>query len=98
MNRDATVQLSVQNDSLNHCKIIVISIPTLLPKFPNLIRVPYSLGIYEIKTLPNKHIKIDYTLKVDPGGTIPTWLVNLTATIAPYSTFLKLRQIAESNP
>lgn len=95
-NRDAVVQLSFANDTVNKKLVIAVqSMPNILPEKPDLVRVPYSLGLYDVKTLPNNHIKIDYTLKVNPGGSLPAWLVNYTATIGPYNTFIKLKGLVE---
>lgn len=94
-NRDATVQLAVAKDSIGNHTITVRSLPNLLAPKPNLVRVPYSLGTYKINRLPGNHIRVDYTLSVDPGGAIPAWLVNYTATIGPYNTFIKLKALVE---
>ncbi len=95
-NRDAVVQLAVANDTLNKKTIITVtSMPGLIPEKPNLVRVPYSLGQYFITSLPGNHIKIDYTLSVSPGGSLPAWLVNYTATIGPYNTFMSLKKLVE---
>lgn len=95
-NRDAVVQLAVARDTLNKKTIITIkSIPDLIPEKPNIVRVPYSLGQYFITSLPGNRIKIDYTLSVSPGGSLPAWLVNYTATIGPYNTFMNLKKLVE---
>lgn len=95
-NRDAVVRFAVSDDSANRKTTITIkSFPDLIPKKPNLVRVPYSLGQYDIISLPGNHIKIDYTLSVSPGGSLPAWLVNYTATIGPYNTFLSLKKLVE---
>ena len=95
-NRDAVVQLTVARDSLNkNYKIEVRSFPNLIPVKSNIIRVPYSLASYNIIALPNNRISIDYILRVDPGGSLPAWLVNYTATIGPYNTFVKLKEMVE---
>lgn len=95
-NRDATVQLAFAHDAVNNnLAISVRSLPDLLPRKPGLIRVPYSLGLYQVSGLPGNRIKIDYTLRVNPGGSLPAWLVNYTATIGPYNTFVKLKELVE---
>jgi hypothetical protein len=94
-NRDAVVQLLVSKDSLRNTLVAIRSMPTLLPKKPGIVRVPFSLGIYKISILSSKRLKIDYTLSVDPGGAIPAWLVNYTATMAPYNTFINLKGLVE---
>ncbi len=95
-NRDAVVQLSVARDTDNKNLIIsVLSVPDLVAEKQNVVRVPYSLGMYNVTNLPDNRMKIDYTLTVNPGGTLPAWLVNYTATIGPYNTFLKLKELVE---
>ncbi len=97
-NRDASVELAVAKDSLSKKAIITVrSFPKLVPYKKNIIRVPYSLGLYKLNSLPNNHIKIDYTLSVNPGGTLPSWLVNYTATIGPYQTFVNLKEMVENH-
>lgn len=95
-NRDAVVQLSFRRDTVHKNLVIAVrSIPNLLPEKSNLVRVPYSLGLYDVTTLSGNRIKIDYTLSVNPGGSLPAWLVNYTATIGPYNTFKKLKELVE---
>jgi len=96
-NRDIIVQLSFEQDSVRKTlKIHARGMPGILPKKPNLVRVPYSLGLWNVTTLPNQSIKIDYTFSVNPGGALPAWLVNFTATAGPYNTFKKLKALLEN--
>lgn len=96
-NRDAVVQLACSRDIPNsQYTITVVSLPNLIPAKPHIVRVPYSLGVYHVKTLPNNHIRIEYTLSVNPGGFLPSWLVNYTSTIGPYNTFFKLKTMLEN--
>lgn len=90
--RDLIVELTIDNDN----PVLVVqakSLPDYLPKNSNYIRVPYSMAIWRItQTSPTK-LKIDYIFSVDPGGSVPAWLVNSTMTIGPYNSFLKLREL-----
>ena len=41
-------------------------------------------------------LKVSYFLNVDPGGSIPAWLVNLAVAEGPYESFRNLkRQLSE---
>jgi hypothetical protein len=40
----------------------------------------------------SKTISIVYTFEVDPGGSLPAWLVNSFADKAPYESFKKLSE------
>lgn len=93
-NRDLVIQLSFRKDTLN--KVLHIqarSIPGILPHMPNLVRVPFSLAVWDVKVLPNKVLNIQYTLSTDPGGAIPAWLVNFAASTGPYNSFRKLKEL-----
>lgn len=94
--RDLIIELNIlppiKNDAF---QISAVSLPDYLPKDDNYIRVPYSQALWNI-TIENEHkLKVDYTLSVDPGGSVPSWLVNSTVAIGPYNSFLKLKEILE---
>jgi hypothetical protein len=90
--RDLVVELSIlpNNDILN---IQAKSLPDYLPQESRYIRVPYSLAQWKVTQAANNKLKVDYTFSVDPGGSIPSWLVNATLTVGPYNSFVKLRQV-----
>jgi hypothetical protein len=90
--RDLVIELTISPtpDVLN---IQAKSIPEYLPKKANYIRVPYSLAVWKVTQAPDNKLKVDYTFSVDPGGSIPSWLVNATLTIGPYNSFAKLKDI-----
>jgi hypothetical protein len=93
--RDLIIELNITPtpDVLN---IQAKSLPNYLPKTDDYVRVPYSLAQWRVTQGPNNKLKVDYTFSVDPGGNIPTWLVNATLTIGPFNSFVKLKQILKS--
>jgi hypothetical protein len=93
--RDLIIELNITPtpDVLN---IVAKSLPAYLPQNNNYIRVPYSLAQWKVTQAPNNQLKVDYTFSVDPGGNIPSWLVNATLTIGPYNSFLKLKEILKA--
>jgi len=93
--RDLVVELNITAtpDVLN---VQAKSLPDYLPKDANYIRVPYSLATWKVTQAPDNKLKVDYTFSIDPGGNIPTWLVNATLTIGPYNSFAKLREILKA--
>jgi hypothetical protein len=96
-NRDFVVQLSFTPDPENKVlKIRAQSVGGLVLDKPGLIRVPYCLGLWTVTTLPANRIKIEYTFSTNPGGAIPAWLVNFTATAGPFNSFKNLKRIMES--
>jgi len=89
--RDLVIELTVTPaTATNPLTIIAKSIEGILPPKPHFIRVPYSVATWHVIPVPGNKIKIDYTFSLDPGGSIPSWLVNLTIATGPYKSFLKL--------
>jgi hypothetical protein len=91
--RDLIIELSIIPGSVNDkFEIKAVSLPTFLPVDNNFIRVPYSLALWKVTVVNEHKLKIDYTFSVDPGGSIPAWLVNSTLSIGPYNSFIKLKE------
>ncbi len=92
-NRDLIVQLTILPATAgNTFEIEAKSLPAFLPININFIRVPYSLALWKVTEINDHTLKIDYTFSVDPGGSIPVWLVNSTLAVGPYNSFMKLRE------
>lgn len=92
--RDLIVQLDI-NSGPETLEIQAKSLPEYLPQNKKFVRVPYSLAKWKVTQGDNDKLKVDYTFSVDPGGSIPSWLVNATMAIGPYNSFVKLREVLE---
>jgi hypothetical protein len=93
--RDLIVQLNI-SPTPEVLNIQAKSVPDYLPLKDEYVRVPYSLATWKVTDAPNNKLKVDYTFSVDPGGNIPSWLVNATLTIGPYNSFAKLKEILKA--
>jgi hypothetical protein len=93
--RDLIVQLTI-NASPEVLNIQAKSLPEYLPQEKDYIRVPYSLAVWKVKQAPNNKLKVDYTFSVDPGGSIPSWIINATLTIGPFNSFMKLKEVLKA--
>ncbi|MEP6746555.1 MAG: START domain-containing protein [Bacteroidota bacterium] len=93
VNRDFIVQLIVSQDpKTKTVSVVGNNKPDYLPANTNIIRIQHSYSKWLITPLPNGQVKIEYILEVDPGGTVPAWLINMFATKGPFETFKKLRE------
>lgn len=90
--RDLIIELDI-NSTPDILNILAKSLPDYLPQNNNYIRVPYSLATWHVTQTPDNKLKVDYTFSVDPGGSIPAWLVNATLAVGPYNSFVKLREL-----
>jgi len=93
--RDLIVELNITTtpEVLN---IQAKSLPDYLPLENDFIRVPYSLAQWKVTQAPDNKLKVDYTFSIDPGGSIPSWIVNATLTIGPFNSFVRLKQILKA--
>lgn len=67
-----------------------ISAPDAIPLKPGIVRIKSYEANWVIEKIAENKIHIDYTSSVDPGGQIPTWVINLAITAGPIKTFEKL--------
>lgn len=73
---------------------VLENIPDRLPRNKKYIRFPELEGVFKMRRLPNNEAEITYQVVLDPGGYVPTWLVNLLLRDAPYFTLEKLRRFS----
>jgi START domain len=91
-NRDFVAHLTVTQDP--DTKIVVIdgpAVPGMAPEKKGIVRINNSTGRWTITPEGSDQVKIEYTLHVEPGGNIPSWLVNMFATEGPLQIFKKLK-------
>jgi len=92
-NRDFIAQLKAVQDP--HTKVVTIYgpvFPDYLPEKKDIVRVRHSEGKWVITPVGSHHVKVEYTLRADPGGDLPAWLVNMFVTKGPYESFRKLKE------
>ncbi len=94
-NRDLAVHLRLLQESTTgivHC--MVKSVPDYVPRKESFVRVPLSNETWTITPLGKASCKILYYLQIDPGGSVPAWLVNQFSSRGPYQSFYNLRKQA----
>jgi hypothetical protein len=90
-NRDAVVHFIMTKDSLNRfMKIAATAEPGYLPEKSGKVRVPQSDVQWHVTMPTAKTVHIVYTFQANPGGSVPSWLVNSFADKGPYESFKKL--------
>lgn len=93
-NRDAVMHTRITKDSLNRfIKINSVAVPNIVPLKGGKVRISRSdINWYVTKPSSNT-IHIIYTFETDPGGNVPSWLVNSFADKGPYESFKKLGEL-----
>jgi hypothetical protein len=96
VNRELIVQYEMhQSAAQDSLHVIAKTIPYDYPK-SDLIRIPFSHAEWFVKKAGNV-LKISYTLNVNPGGSLPAWLVNMALAEGPFHTFTNLKKELENN-
>jgi hypothetical protein len=91
-NRDFIARLKVSQDP--NTRVVTIDGPTMpdyVPVKKDIIRVKASEGKWTIAPTGKGHIRVEYTLRTDPGGDLPAWLFNLFVTKGPVESFENLK-------
>ena len=98
-NRDGIFRQNINPKST--CNLMLIetnSEKELMPVNPNFVRVPSLHSTWVIKKVGENKLVGEYTIKVDPGGMVPAWLVNLFIDKAPFESVKKMRQLLQAAP
>jgi hypothetical protein len=91
-NRDLVMRLQfAYNERERLLRISTTAVDGVVPCKAGLVRVPFWNGEWQVRAVSANRLQIHYSFLVDPGGTLPAWLVNLIAPVAPYQSFMKLR-------
>lgn len=91
-NRDMIVHLKVQQQPGTKDNVIITNgEPDFIPRKPDLVRVPSSKATWIIKELDKERLSINYSIEIDPGGSVPAWMVNMVCAEAPYVSFKNLK-------
>jgi hypothetical protein len=96
-NRDLVFHVNVvQNPATKIIEINAISVPKMLPEVPGKVRVPRSNSHWILRPEPGG-VFVTYTLDIDPGGSLPAWLVNMATVDGPYLSFEALKKVLKEN-
>lgn len=97
-NRDLILHVKLsKGPSANEYHFSAIGRPDFIPPRPGFVRVPLSEAHWYIKVTDQKNLEIKHTILIDPGGNIPSWLMNLSLAEGPYQTFKNLRVYLRSS-
>ena len=61
----------------------------------DLIKITKSRGYYQFIRINNKSTKVIWQQHIEPGGTVPKWLVNALVVDIPYNSLQALKELVE---
>ena len=91
-NRDFVAHLTVSQNPVT--KIVEIDGPAvtgMVPEKKGVVRIDHSVGKWTIIPIDANHIKVEYTLHTEPGGSLPAWMVNMFAAEGPLEVFRSIK-------
>jgi START domain len=92
-NRDVIIQMKVTQDPVTKWVTVTgNSVPDYVPKKNHLVRVRASHSTWTLKSIRKSVIQAEYNIQINPGGSVPAWLINIFAAEGPYQTFRTLRE------
>lgn len=92
-NRDFIIKISMMQDPVT--KVITVlaeNQPDFIPEKKKLVRIRSSSGKWRIEPLSNGRVRIEYQLYVEPGGSVPSALMNMFSGKGPVESFKNLRK------
>ncbi len=94
--RDLVFHSAVKQDSLTLVvKTNSYCVPGYVEEKEGIVRVKNGKTSWTITPKPDGFVEVDYFVSLDPGGSIPAWLVNSTIDMGPFNTLKKVRQLLE---
>jgi ribosome-associated toxin RatA of RatAB toxin-antitoxin module len=93
-NRDIIQQI-VLSESGNTLLVEIISQPKKMKKNKDFVRMETADGRWIIDKITDEKISIKFQYLADPGGGVPTWLVNTFIVKNPHKTLQNLREMMQ---
>ncbi len=69
-----------------------VNLPDYTPIPKDLVKINFSKGSWNVTTLSKNKIHVDYILQLDPGGSLPAWIINMFSTNGPLETFENIKK------
>ena len=92
-NRELALRVRIEEQP-SLTQIFIHSFDFKKPTPNDVVRVPLFDASWRI-IQEGKNLKVIYTLRIDPGGSVPPWLANLAMAEGPFISFKKLKQQLE---
>jgi ribosome-associated toxin RatA of RatAB toxin-antitoxin module len=97
-NRDAVVRNVIRQDRKTLIVAIDITgVPDFVPLKAGLTRVKHIKGFWRFRPLEKGKVGIVYQVHNEPGGKLPSWLVNSVVVNQPYRTLSNMKKMVKES-
>lgn len=91
--RETIIRLNFNTDSLpQYLRIEGVDVPNMAQVKKGLTRVEDYHAIWDVRQITPESVSVEYFIHIDPGGGVPSWIVNMMIEKGPYETFNDLAQ------
>lgn len=95
--RDAVIEYKrTQDPSSRVVDIAYKAFPDKLPIDPDYVRMPALIASYTLTPVAKNAVAVEYYIRADIGGSIPSWIINMAISVGPRDTMLSLREVLAS--
>jgi len=63
-----------------------------------LVRIPHSVGVFQFKYIQGSVTEVSWEQHTEPGGVLPSWLVNQMIVEVPVNTLSHLKELVQMEP
>ncbi|MCU7551971.1 START domain-containing protein [Chitinophagaceae bacterium LB-8] len=92
--RDIAIHMNLEEGPSNHdLTITQKEAPDATPVKKGIVRVPHLSGTWKFRNTDKGKLHAEYYLDIDPGGSLPAWIVNMFSAKGPYETFVNLQKM-----
>ncbi|WP_242667346.1 START domain-containing protein [Parendozoicomonas haliclonae] len=67
--------------------------PELLPEVPGKVRIQKMKASWQLSPQKDGQVKVTYQAHIEPGGSLPNWLVNSLLVDTPYKSLSAMREL-----
>jgi len=95
--RDAVMEYKrTQDPDSRVVDIAYEAFPDKLPTDPGYVRMPALTASYTLTPVAENTVAVEYYIRADIGGSIPSWIINMAISVGPRDTMLALRKVLAS--
>lgn len=82
----------VQDPASKIMRILLNNAPDQIPEQEGFVRIPAYQSVARVVPVSDTRVRVEYTIHVDPGGSIPAWAVNMVSAKMPITSFTNLKE------
>jgi hypothetical protein len=94
-NRELIVHFAISHQEADRANFNINTVPYDLPLQEDLVRIPYSQATWDVARVKNA-LHVTYRMNINPGGSVPAWLVNIAMADGPHESFRDLKKLIEN--